>query len=218
MSVEFNQSNYTTSKGILAFPEPYVCVAHTFKQNDPAAVTIDGRKIIQAGTIYPSNDASAQGVVFNDVDVTNGDRTAALLIFGFIKKTGIPVQPTTTALAALKMVAFLPLAAVAAALTANKLTIAVGEAANTVHDTQVSISGVHFREEASNLSNWTITGESTTKVSVTGIDVDPSGAFVTIHTKNTAAAVAGNVTVIPKAAATSTGDVPTDAATIATVA
>lgn len=32
-----------------------------------------GNKIVAAGTVYPSNDASAVGIVFTDVDVTHGD-------------------------------------------------------------------------------------------------------------------------------------------------
>lgn len=215
--VEFKQENFKTGKGILVFPDHYVCVAHTFKKDDAAAVQQDGRKIIKAGTIYPANDNTAIGVVWADYDVTDGDRTGSLLIHGFVKKAAIPEQPSANAIAALNMVKFLPLTAVTAGMTAQALTIATGEAAGTEHQIRVEVSGVHFRDEAADKSNWTITGESTTKVGVDNIAVGDGGGYVIITTKNSAATVAGSVTVVPKAAATSTGDVPSSAVTIITV-
>ena len=52
--VEFKHTDYTTAKGVLVFPDHYVSVAHTFKKDDAAAVTQDGRKIVKAGTLYPA--------------------------------------------------------------------------------------------------------------------------------------------------------------------
>lgn len=42
----------------------------------------NGRQIIPAGTIYPANDGTAVGIVFQDVDVTDGDAVAALMVGG----------------------------------------------------------------------------------------------------------------------------------------
>lgn len=108
MAVEYKYQDYTTSKQILVFPDHYVGVAHTFSQNDSAAVTVDGRKIIKAGTIYPANDATAIGVVLNDMDVTDGDRNGTIIIHGFIKKAALPQAPTPEAIAALNMIKFMP--------------------------------------------------------------------------------------------------------------
>ena len=44
----------------------------------------DGRKIVKAGTIFPTNDANAEGIVFNDVDVTYGDQSGAVMTDGFV--------------------------------------------------------------------------------------------------------------------------------------
>ena len=93
--VEFKHTDYTTAKGVLVFPDHYVSVAHTFKKDDAAAVTEDGRKIVKAGTLYPSNDASAIGIVWADYDVTDGDRTGALIIHGFVKTKALPVIPSS---------------------------------------------------------------------------------------------------------------------------
>lgn len=108
MSVEFKTQSYTTGKGILVFPDHYVSVAHTFSKNDAVATTVDGRKVIKAGTIYPANNATAKGVVWADYDVTDGDVTGALIIHGFLKTAALPAAPSTEAKAALPMVAFLP--------------------------------------------------------------------------------------------------------------
>ena len=218
MAVEYNKQDYTTAKQILVFPDHYVAVAQTFLSNDSAAVTEDGRKIIKAGTIYPSNDANAIGVVFNDMDVTNGDRTGAVIVHGFIKTAALPVVPSSAAKTALKQISFLPLTAIATAISGTGIQVAVGEAANTLHTVRVDIDGARFRPEAATLSNWTFTGEGTTKVAVDNIVVADNGKYVDITTKNSAITVAGAVTVIPKAAATSTGDVPAASVTIVTVA
>lgn len=218
MAIEYNSQDYTTGKQILVFPDHYVGVAQTFNQNDAAAVTVDGRKIIKAGTIYPANDATALGVVFYDVDVTDGDQNGTLIVHGFIKTGAIPAIPASAAKSALKGIQFFPLKAVTATIEASGISVAVGEAQNTIHIVRVEIDGVHFRPEASNKSNWTITGESTAKVSVDSIAVSDSGKYVDITTKNSAATVAGSITVVPKAAATTTGDIPAGAVTIVTVA
>lgn len=110
MSVSYKKQDYITGKQILAFPDHYVCVAHTFLKDDAAAITEDGRKIIKAGTIYPTNDANAQGIVFSNVDVTDGDVTSAILIHGFVKTAALPAAPAEAAKTALKQVSFLPIA------------------------------------------------------------------------------------------------------------
>ena len=108
MAIEYNSQTYDTGKQVLVFPDHCVSVAHTFLKDDAAAVNVDGRKVIKAGTIYPTNDASAKGVVWADYDVTNGDVAGALIIHGFVKTAALPAVPTTEAKAALPMIAFMP--------------------------------------------------------------------------------------------------------------
>ena len=107
MAVSYKSQDYITGKQILAFPDHYVCRAHTFLKGDAAAITEDGRKVIKAGTIYPTNDAKAIGVVFSDMDVTDGDMTGAILIHGFVKEAALPAVPAEEAKTALKQVTFL---------------------------------------------------------------------------------------------------------------
>lgn len=106
MTMKFTETSYANKTEILMYPDHYVADAHTFLKNDAAATTVNGRKIIKAGTIYPANDATAVGVVFQDIDVTDGDAAGALLVHGFIDASKIPAEPVANAQAALKLIKF----------------------------------------------------------------------------------------------------------------
>lgn len=109
MAVAYNKQDFTSGKGILAFPEPYVCVAHTFLKDDTAATVVNGRKILKKGTVYPANNGTAVGLIWDDYDVTDGDVTGAVLVEGYVKKSALPVAPESTAIAAMKKITLMPL-------------------------------------------------------------------------------------------------------------
>lgn len=111
MAIEVKSQDYRASATeILVFPDHYVAVANTFLKDDAAAVDVNGRKIIRQGTVYPTNDDNALGVMFHDIDVTDNDVTAkALLIHGFLKKSKLPVAISAAAQAKLPMLAVMPL-------------------------------------------------------------------------------------------------------------
>ena len=75
-------------------------VTYTFADTYAGVVTEDGRKIIKAGSIYPSNDASAVGIVFQDVDVTNGAKVEALMVAGHFYSDKLPVSPASAVVTA----------------------------------------------------------------------------------------------------------------------
>ncbi|MGG3642029.1 hypothetical protein ABES38_11735 [Bacillus gobiensis] len=123
--MKFVERTFTNKKEILKFPDHYVNVAVTVSD---AGVTADadGKKIVPAGTIIgggfldnPETTAAkatstgtplvsnAEGVLFNDVDVTHGPAPGAALIHGFIDSTKIPAEPTAEEKAALKQITFL---------------------------------------------------------------------------------------------------------------
>ena len=89
---------YLSGKQILQFPEDYKAFAQTFPSNDSTAVTVDGRKIIRAGTVWPKNDATARGIVLNDYDVTDGPVAGAVVYAGAINKAKLPVAVAAAAL------------------------------------------------------------------------------------------------------------------------
>lgn len=65
-----------------------------------------GKKIVPAGTILPANDATAKGILLNDVDVTYGDAPGALIVEGYIISERLPVVPAAAAITALKEIKF----------------------------------------------------------------------------------------------------------------
>ncbi|MBO5704537.1 MAG: hypothetical protein J6R99_00795 [Alphaproteobacteria bacterium] len=95
------------AKQILAIPDHYVAIARKCDKQSELATVEDGRYIVKAGTIYPSNDAKATGVVLNDYDVTDGEVAMAVVMHGFIQKSKLPVAPAEAAVTALKQITFL---------------------------------------------------------------------------------------------------------------
>lgn len=82
------------------FPDDYKGFAQTFDKTTHSALvkTVNGRFVIPAGTIFPANDATAKGVVFYDLDVTDGAASGTVLFEGSIKVSKIPAAPTAAAL------------------------------------------------------------------------------------------------------------------------
>ena len=222
MSMEFIQNEYSSAKGILVFPDHYVAFgvkhAKAASGSEGLATLIDGHYIVKAGTIYPANDATAQGVVLNDVDVTYGDGNLAVVLHGFVALAKLPVVPAAAAISALKGISFLPITPFqTVTLTGTKQAIAVGATTGTTWAVVVSINNATFRDIAATKTNWTITNESTTKVSVDSIVVAADKKSVVVTLKATAAAVAGDVTIRPAASVISINSQPA-AFTVATVA
>lgn len=74
--------DFTQSKGILKF-FPYEGAACIVEQSSVSAGT-DGRKVVPAGTPYPSNDNKCVGYLLEDVDVTMGDAPGTYVYQGTI--------------------------------------------------------------------------------------------------------------------------------------
>lgn len=116
---KFTVTNFGTPKQILKFPDHYVALAVTV---DDTGITADanGKKIVPAGTILgggfidddtakavKANDGTAEGVLFNDTDVTYGPASGAAIIHGFIATDKLPEAPTGEAKTALKQITFI---------------------------------------------------------------------------------------------------------------
>ena len=61
-----------------------------------------GYKIVPAGTIIPANNGEAKGILFEPVDVTEGDHEGSIIVAGRIYKDCLPVAPAAAALSTLK--------------------------------------------------------------------------------------------------------------------
>lgn len=116
---KFVKTTYGNKKGILKFPDHYVNLAVTVSDSGVVA-NPEGKKIVPAGTILgggflasesveavKANDGTAEGVLFNDTDVTYGPAPGAALIHGFIDLDKLPEVPDPLAIAALKQITFL---------------------------------------------------------------------------------------------------------------
>lgn len=60
-------------------------------QVDDTSIEADanGRKIVQAGTVFKKG-GKAIGLVFADVDVTNGPQPAAIMVEGYVIESRLP--------------------------------------------------------------------------------------------------------------------------------
>lgn len=69
--------------------------------------TDDGRKYVPMGSIYPSNDSNAEGIVYEDTDVTSGDMPGSVVVKGTIYTDRLPVELATEAQSALEGLGFI---------------------------------------------------------------------------------------------------------------
>ena len=71
----------------------------------PQSMGVDdgyGNKTVKAGTIFPANDATAKGILFESVDVTDGEHEGSLLVAGRIIETRLPEELSEEAKTALE--------------------------------------------------------------------------------------------------------------------
>ena len=87
--MKFKTTSVTRGVNILA-NDHYVAIPYNC-----SALEANAEGVVPAGTIVPANDATAFGVLLNDV-VKADDPNGAIVIHGFIKKSTLPVAPAET--------------------------------------------------------------------------------------------------------------------------
>lgn len=87
--MKFKQTKYTTGFDISAIVDSDINFSMTIPDTMPT-VTEGGRKIVKAGTVFPSNDDQAVGLVRWDYDVTDGSVPGAVMVFGFVNTDKLP--------------------------------------------------------------------------------------------------------------------------------
>lgn len=60
-----------------------------------AKTTETGAKYVPMGTVYPSNDGNAEGIVYEDVDVTTGDMPGSVVLRGEVYEDKLAVTDTS---------------------------------------------------------------------------------------------------------------------------
>lgn len=97
--MKFTSKSVTAPKEIL-YNDHYVAIPYDCSD------IADNSGIVPAGTIIPSNDGNAIGVLLSDV--TKADNpNGTVVIHGFIKQEALPANPSSAAITALKNVVFM---------------------------------------------------------------------------------------------------------------
>lgn len=75
-----------------------VRVTKTIAANHAQVVTrADGTKYVPAGAVIPSNNSSAEGILYEDIDVTKGAAAGSVVIEGTIYLDQLPADLQTAA-------------------------------------------------------------------------------------------------------------------------
>lgn len=83
------------------------CVRKTTEIPTTLAVTADnGGKYVPMGTIFPSNDENAVGIVYEDVDVTSGNMPGSVVYEGRVIEDRLPEELDSDAKTALEAAGF----------------------------------------------------------------------------------------------------------------
>lgn len=83
------------------------CTRVTREIPQSGATTLDnGAKIVKMGTPFPANDATAIGIVYEDVDVTSGDMAGSVVTKGEVYENRLPVTLASAAKTALQGLGF----------------------------------------------------------------------------------------------------------------
>ena len=84
----------------------------TIMANHAQVVTLaDGSKIVPAGAVIPANAAGAKGILYEDVEVTNGDAAGSIVTRGKVYADRLPaalVSAAATALTGITVVSTVP--------------------------------------------------------------------------------------------------------------
>ncbi len=82
----YNRINFLVSSKVQSFT--------TLVSDTGLATDANGKKIVRAGTVLPANDATAKGILHNDVDVTHGPQPGALIVEAYILEARMHTAPT----------------------------------------------------------------------------------------------------------------------------
>lgn len=94
-----------TEKGRMPgyFLESEVGVVRKTRQISQAdATNINNEKYVIGGTVWPANDATAEGIVYEDVCVTSGDMPGSVVLEGRVYEDRLPAAVSDAAKTALE--------------------------------------------------------------------------------------------------------------------
>lgn len=75
-------------------------------EDDRVKTVTGGGKYMPMGSIYPKNDGTAEGIVYEDVDVTTGDMPGSVVLRGTVYENRLPETIDSGAKTALEKAGF----------------------------------------------------------------------------------------------------------------
>lgn len=103
MSFTQNEQNIGYKPGFFLAHEECTRETRTIPANHAQVITkADGSKYVPAGAVFPANDETAVGLLYEDVDVTTGNMPGSVVTAGTIYKDRLPAAPVANALTAMK--------------------------------------------------------------------------------------------------------------------
>lgn len=93
MSFILNENGKTYHPGYFLAHEECRRETRTIPQSG-ATNAANGGKYVKMGTIFPANDATAIGIVYEDVDVTSGNMPGSVVTCGVVYEGRLPVELT----------------------------------------------------------------------------------------------------------------------------
>ena len=93
------ENTYGQPIGVLKFFD-YKGAACVVPQSMVAQADANGKKIVKAGTPFPSNDNKCLGLILEDVDVTQGDNHGTYIYKGIVDPAKLTANGITVAAAA----------------------------------------------------------------------------------------------------------------------
>ena len=125
------------------------CVRVTKEIPQSSAVTAaNGGKYVKMGTVYPSNDGNAIGIVYEDVDVTSGNMPGSIVTNGFVIEIRLPAAVESSAKAVLTGITFVSEPTVVRPEYPNSLTtltVTSTASASTDGKTVIAATGVTLK-------------------------------------------------------------------------
>lgn len=102
MSFNANKTGIGYAPGLFLAEEECSRETRTIPQNHAQVITLEGGgKYVPMGAVFPSNDANAIGIVYEDVDVTTGAMPGSVVTKGAIYADRLPTALAAAAKTAL---------------------------------------------------------------------------------------------------------------------
>lgn len=108
----------------------------------------EGYRIVKSGTVYPTNDGNAEGIVFTNTDVTHGSAAGSLMVGGRVLEERINISSTAKTALQGKGILFVGASEVSRTIitdlgfTASEGTFTVSDIAKASDDSELTLTAI----------------------------------------------------------------------------